>query len=59
MYYLILAKNGKTYPQGMSTQARGVDAGDKLWHSFSKAEQEDIDEFCLIGLNGEVLKRWK
>lgn len=59
MYYLIWTKDGKTVPTGFSTEARGVDAGDKLWHSLSKAEQDNLDEFCLIGLNGEILKKWK
>lgn len=59
MYYLIWTKNGKTVPTGISTEAKGIDAGDKLWHSLSKAEQDELDELCLIGLNGEILKRWK
>lgn len=59
MYYLIWTKNGKTVPTGFDVEARGIDAGDKLWHSLSKAEQDNLDEFCLIGLNGEILKKWK
>lgn len=59
MYYLIWTKDGKTVPTGFDVESRGIDAGDKLWHSLSKAEQDNLDELCLIGLNGEILKKWK
>ena len=59
MFYLIWTKDGKTTPTGFETEGRGIDAGDKLWHSLSKVQQDELDEFCLIGLNGEIVKRWK
>lgn len=58
-YILLWKKNNRVSPQYFSTKEIGTDAGDKLWHSMSKAEQDELDELCLLGADGEILKRWK
>ena len=59
-YVLRHTIKGKNYEQHFETRERGEDAGDKLWHSYLKEDQDRLDCLCLFDWQTrKILKVWK
>ena len=59
-YVLRHTIKGKNYDQHFETRERGEDAGDKLWHSYLKEDQDRLE--CLYLFDWQTrktLKVWK
>ena len=71
MQYLLFDEVGENiYIQEFETKAAAIDAGEKLWHTFLKEEQEkrkrfyvlksaDPDEEAEKHFDGDFCKIWK
>ena len=59
-YILRHTIKGRNYDQDFSTKELAEDAGDKLWHSYLKEDQDRLESLYLFDWQTrKTLKVWK